>query len=213
MSDVKLIWVTPNGDHLISYMARVSNPKNQDADGSKLIKYLMKNKHWSPFEMVSMCVEINTTRDIGRQILRHRSLHFQEWSQRYQDVSLLDNVTTKEVRIQDLKNRQNSLPCTDEILQRDWTEAVRYVGTAAQRTYQEMLEKGVAKEVARALLPEGLTPSRLYVSGTARSWIHYFELRCDKATQKEHRDVASAVAEIFSQQFPQTWEAVQEGAV
>lgn len=213
----KLIWATPNGDNLIARMARVSNPANQDnPDSSKLIAYLVKHKHWSPFEMVSACVEIETTRDIGRQILRHRSFSFQEFSQRYADVKALDNpFVFRECRMQDTKNRQNSiaLDLTDPE-QRDlnnyWITLQQQTLRTAQDAYEAALASGVAKEQARALLPEGLTNSRMYMSGTLRSWIHFISVRADKATQQEHREIALDVSEILYQCFPLTMKAVMQ---
>lgn len=207
---IKLVWATPNGDQLVGDMARVSNPDNQGKDATKLIKYLITNQHWSPLEMVSMCVEINTTRDIARQILRHRSFSFQEFSQRYADVSLLPPIEEREVRMQDAKNRQSSTPTDDEQLQKTWTYMTRHVYETSMARYQEALKLGIAKEVARALLPEGLTPSRMYMSGTLRSWIHYVSLRRENGTQKEHQDIAIGASNIIKDAFPAIWTAVYE---
>ena len=192
---VTLIWATPNAEHLIAYMARVSNPENQDNPDTapKLLKYLMDNKHWSPFEMVNVCMEIETTRDIARQILRHRSFSFQEFSQRYK---------TSEVRMQDNKNRQNSIAVQDRELMAVWDELQTDVLVAAKRSYEAALGMGIAKEVARKVLPEGLTTSRMYMNGTLRSWMHYVDIRCDKATQKEHRDVADQCKVVLTNLFP-----------
>ena len=189
MSKVKLIWSTPEGEDLVAYMARVSNPENQDnkETAGKLVKYLVKNKHWSPLDMVDMCVEIETTRDIARQILRHRSFYFQEFSQRYAAVS---NFEFSEVRMQDEKNRQNSLETDDLHIKNWWNAAQLRVQSEAELMYNQALKKGIAKEQARKLLPEGLTISKMYMKGTLRNWIHYLEVRCDAATQKEHREVA-----------------------
>lgn len=190
---------------LLAYCARVSNPENQASKETapRLLKYLVRNSHWSPFEMASMTVEIFTTRDIARQILRHRSFSFQEFSQRYADASLLGELVGREARLQDAKNRQNSIACDDKPgLQRWWSETQEGVGTVAVQAYEEALKNGIAKEQARALLPEGLTPSRIYMAGTVRSFIHYCEIRCDAATQKEHRDVAESVKSILIEQFP-----------
>jgi len=199
---VKLMWATPSGDELIAYMARVSNPENQDntETAPKLIKYLMKNNHWSPFEMVNMCVQINTTRDIARQILRHRSFSFQEFSQRYAEVDAV-NLYSK-ARLQDIANRQNSIETKDEMLQQWWQSMQQRVADDAEWVYRTALTKGIAKEVARKVLPEGLTPTRMYMNGTLRSWLHYVEIRCDKATQKEHRDIADQCKELLVTQFP-----------
>ena len=196
------MWATPSGDELIAYMARVSNPENQDntETAPKLIKYLMKNNHWSPFEMVNMCVQINTTRDIARQILRHRSFSFQEFSQRYAEVDAV-NLYSK-ARLQDIANRQNSIETKDEMLQQWWQSMQQRVADDAEWVYRTALTKGIAKEVARKVLPEGLTPTRMYMNGTLRSWLHYVEIRCDKATQKEHRDIADQCKELLVTQFP-----------
>ena len=200
---VKLVWATPDGDSLIAYMARVSNPDNQNnPDTSKLISYCIKHKHWSIFEMVSMCVEVNTTRDIGRQILRHRSFCAQEFSQRYQDASKLPPVGLRQCRMQDTKNRQNSLEDAPEGIARWWDETQRGLHSVAYVAYRQALEAGIAKEQARALLPEGLTPSRMYITGTLRSWIHYIDLRTDASTQKEHRQIAQACKALVAEQFP-----------
>lgn len=199
---VKLIWATPSGDELIAYMARVSNPDNQDnvETASKLIKYLVKNNHWSPFEMVNMCVEINTTRDIARQILRHRSFSFQEFSQRYAEVDTLEYFS--ETRLQDAKNRQNSIASDDVALDAWWQSVQKRVADDAEWVYRTALGRGIAKEVARKVLPEGLTPTRMYMNGTVRSWLHYVDIRCDKATQKEHREIADQCKELLVTQFP-----------
>lgn len=208
MSNVKLVWVTPNGDDLIAYMARVSNPANQDnPDSARLIAYLIRNQHWSPLEMVNAVVEINTTRDIGRQILRHRSFSFQEFSQRYADASLLGDMVERECRLQDAKNRQNSLECDDPAAEVSWYRAQEFVWNAARSAYRNALLNGIAKEQARALLPEGLTPSRLYMNGTLRSWVHYLQLRMDDATQKEHREIAAQIADVLRGAFPATMKA------
>ena len=202
MSQVRLVWVTPEAEKQIAYMARVSNPANQtsNASATKLIKYLIDNKHWSPFEMVNMCVEIETTRDIARQMLRHRSFSFQEFSQRYAVSEGF--IQNSQARLQDEKNRQNSL-YTDDISIQNWFEgAQRRLVTEAKFLYTSALEKGIAKECARVLLPEGLTMSRMYMNGTLRSWLHYIDIRCDKATQKEHRDVADQIRDIMVEQFP-----------
>jgi len=202
MSQVKLVWATPDAEKLIAYMARVSNPKNQhnDETAPKLLKYLLENKHFSPFEMVNVCVEIETTRDVARQILRHRSFTFQELSQRY---AVSENfIQNSQARMQDTKNRQNSL-YTDDISVQNWFEgAQRRLVNEAKFLYSSALEKGIAKECARVFLPEGLTMSRMYMNGTLRSWLHYTDIRCDKATQYEHRDVANQCRDIIHAQFP-----------
>ena len=200
---VKLIWKTPDAESLLAYIARVSNPDNQDNPNiKKLLKYMADNSHWSPFEMVNLCVEINTTRDIARQILRHRSFSFQEFSQRYQTVDKLGDMVYRECRLQDTKNRQNSLPCDDAIKTHVWNAAQKDVYDLAIDAYNDMLDRGVAKEVARALLPEGLTPSRMYVNGNLRSWIHYVQVRTDPTTQKEHRLIADEVKQLMIKEFP-----------
>ena len=198
---VKLVWATPNGEELIAYMARVSNPENQNnpETAPKLFKYLMKNKHWSPFEMVNVCMEIKCTRDIARQILRHRSFSFQEFSQRYAEALEWE---TGEARLQDNKNRQNSLPTQDRELERWWEDEQRKVVAQARFSYGAALNNGIAKEVARKLLPEGLTMSTMYMNGTLRSWMHYVDIRCDEATQKEHRVVAEQCRAVLAKEFP-----------
>lgn len=201
MTQVSLVWVTPKAEELVARMARVSNPANQNnpASAPKLLKYLIDNKHWSPFEMVNMCVEIKTTRDIARQIIRHRSFSFQEFSQRY---AVATDFEISEARLQDLKNRQNSLETEDRQLAYWWEGAQRRVLQEAKFMYESALAKGIAKEQARKLLPEGMTQSSMYMNGTLRSWMHYVDIRCDKATQKEHRDVAEQVRGIMIEQFP-----------
>ena len=186
----------------IAYCARVSNPANQSntETNEKLLNYLIKHNHWSPFEMVSICLEIETTRDIARQILRHRSFSFQEFSQRYAVADL--GFVTKEVRLQDTKNRQNSIISTDPVLEKAWEEKQREAATHSQEVYNWALEQGIAKEQARAVLPEGMTVSRMYMNGTLRSWIHYIQLRTGVETQKEHRKVALACAAAISQIYP-----------
>lgn len=205
---VNLIHATENGEQLIIDMARVSNPENQGKPGDRLLSYLVRNKHWSPFEMVSACVEINTSRDIARQILRHRSFSFQEFSQRYAEV--VEPVVLREARLQDLKNRQNSLPCNDDIVIEKWIDLQTEVINVAYNGYLEALAQGVAKEQARALLPEGLTPSKMYMHGNLRSWIHYIELRTGNGTQKEHQDIAWECFEILYEKFPTVMKTVME---
>lgn len=206
MSKVKLIWSTPNGEELIAYMARVSNPENQDnkETAPKLLKYLIDNKHWSPFEMVNVCMEIETTRDIARQILRHRSFSFQELSQRY---AVVQDYDFSEARLQDNKNRQNSIPVQDRELIRMWHESQATVIRTAIGHYEAALGAGIAKEQARKLLPEGMMLSRMYMNGTLRSWLHYIDIRCDKATQKEHRDVADKAKVVIQSLFPSLFES------
>jgi thymidylate synthase (FAD) len=201
MSGVKLIWSTPDAETLVAYMARVSNPENQDnkETAPKLLKYLIDNKHWSPFEMVNICMEIETTRDIARQILRHRSFSFQELSQRYTAVHDYD---FSEVRLQDSKNRQNSIPVQDRELSKMWHESQVEVIKTAIANYEAALQNGIAKEVARKILPEGMMVSRMYMNGTLRSWLHYIDIRCDAATQKEHREIAAQCQTVVQSLFP-----------
>jgi thymidylate synthase (FAD) len=190
---VKLQWATPNADKAIMKMARVSNPANQDSENARLLYYCMEHGHVSPFEMASACMEINTTRDIGRQILRHRSFSFQEFSQRYADVRQLPEMELRECRLQDAKNRQNSIETNDLSLIGNFYALQDDIWVRARDAYYIALDMGIAKEQARALLPEGLTPSRLYMNGTMRSWIHYLKQRLDPSTQKEHRLIAKQV--------------------
>lgn len=185
---------------LVAYCARVSNPANQNKPNDKLIGYLMDNEHWSPFEMVSICLEIETTRDIARQILRHRSFSFQEFSQRYAVADV--KFETREARLQDLKNRQSSVETTDEELKSMWLAMQTSVAEEAEEAYNWALEHGIAKEQARAVLPEGMTPTRMYMNGTLRSWIHYIQLRSGNGTQKEHREVAVECAKVIGTIFP-----------
>lgn len=188
---------------LVGYCARVSNPDNQanTKTAPRLLRYLQKNKHWSPFEMVHLVMEIETTRDIARQILRHRSFSFQEFSGRYAEMP--DNAVRREARMQDTKNRQNSLPCDDQRENSQWLKAQEDVYFHAQSVYKTALERGIAKEVARAVLPEGMTPSRLYMAGSLRSWLHYIEVRTDPSTQLEHRLIAQECEKIILSEFPE----------
>ena len=189
---------------LVAFCARVSNPSNQfNTDTSeKLIKYLIKHQHWSPLEMVSACLEIETTRDIARQILRHRSFSFQEFSQRYADPTKDLSFVLREARLQDTKNRQNSVENDNLALAAWWEERQKRVINEAKEAYEWAIQNGIAKEQARAVLPEGLTVSRLYMNGTLRSWIHFIELRSANGTQKEHQEVARACAKIIAEVFP-----------
>jgi thymidylate synthase (FAD) len=208
MSSVKLVWATPDADKHIGYCARVSNPANQDNPNiAGLLKYCAKNAHWSVFEMASVCLEVSTTRDIARQILRHRSFSFQEFSQRYADVASLGDWATRECRLQDNKNRQNSLETEDEALNQWWKDAQQKVAQEVEVLYSLALHKGIAKEQARALLPEGLTPSRVYVTGTVRSWITFLQARLDPSTQKEHRLVAQDALVVLRDVAPVTMSA------
>jgi thymidylate synthase (FAD) len=207
-SKVKLISYTKNAnnddnlENIVAYCARVSNPSNQiiNENNTRLISYLIKNHHWSPFEMVSICLEINTTRDIARQILRHRSFSFQEFSQRYAVASL--GYELKEARIQDNKNRQNSIETDNSELKEQWEAMQIKVHEESMNAYNWALNNGIAKEQARSVLPEGMTLSKLYMNGTLRSWIHYIELRSGNGTQKEHRDIALECAKAIEPIFP-----------
>ena len=200
---VKLMWVTPDAEHLISDMARVSNPSNQGnyETADRLIRYLIKHRHWSPFEMASMCLEINTTRGIAAQILRHRSFSFQEFSQRYADVKELTNIALPELRRQDTKNRQNSTDDLESEVVEDLNNKISVLFEQSNDLYNELLEKGVAKECARFILPIA-TPSRLYMTGTIRSWMHYIDLRSANGTQKEHMDIALECKSILERELP-----------
>jgi thymidylate synthase (FAD) len=205
-----------NAQELIAFCARVSNPTNQMnmTTSDKLIRYLVKHKHWSPLEMVSVCLEIETTRDIARQILRHRSFSFQEFSQRYADPTQHLEFVTREARLQDDKNRQNSIKLTDDAqtlaLKKAWDEKQQAMINLAKETYTWAIQQGIAKEQARAVLPEGLTMSRLYMNGTLRSWVHYLELRSGNGTQLEHMEVAIACAQVIAKVFPLMDELIRE---
>jgi thymidylate synthase (FAD) len=192
-------------EELIAYCARVSNPTNQNNKdtASKLLTYLKNNKHWSPFEMVHLTIGITTTRDIARQILRHRSFAFQEFSQRYAEAT---EFVTREARLQDTKNRQASIEINDEALESKWQLRQNTLIIEAEEAYKWALKNGIAKEQARAVLPEGNTVSRLYVAGSLRSWIHYIELRTDMGTQKEHREIAEACKQIIRKEFPSLYD-------
>lgn len=188
-------------EELVAYCARVSNPNNQSnlETGPKLIRHLLTNKHWSPLEMVSLNIEIKTTRDIARQILRHRSFSFQEWSQRY---SISNNFEKREARLQDTKNRQNSIKTDDAILQEEWSIRQANLINIVEDNYNWAIDNGIAKEQARAVLPEGLTQSVMYMHGTLRSWVHYCQLRMANGTQEEHMQIAKKCWEIIGQHFP-----------
>ena len=203
-----------DAQELIAYCARVSNPANQlnTETSEKLIRYLIRHSHWSPLEMVSACIEITTTRDIARQILRHRSFSFQEFSQRYADPTQDLGFVLRDARLQDTKNRQNSIVIDDADLQEQWERKQRLVIDAAKESYQWAIEHGIAKEQARAVLPEGLTESRLYMNGTLRSWIHFIELRSANGTQREHQDVAVACAKVIADVFPMATELVAQSS-
>ena len=193
-----------NAQELVAFCARVSNPSNQlnTETSEKLINYLIKNSHWSPLEMVSACLEIETTRDIARQMLRHRSFSFQEFSQRYANPVKDLEFVIREARLQDLKNRQNSIPSDNQKINEIWANKQQNVIDSAIETYNWAIENGIAKEQARSVLPEGNTVSRLYMNGTLRSWIHYIKLRSANGTQKEHMDIAKACAEVINKIFP-----------
>ena len=203
-SDGSYVIDSASATELVAFCARVSNPDNQmnSETSEKLIKYLMKHKHWSPLEMVSVCLEIETTRDIARQILRHRSFSFQEFSQRYADPTKDLEFEVREARMQDPKNRQNSIPTDDVELNSKWQELQKDIIRQTRYAYTWAIEHGIAKEQARAVLPEGNTKSRMYVNGTLRSWVHYIELRGANGTQLEHIDIANAVADVIAKIFP-----------
>jgi len=215
---VKLIGVTaPYGGHnsaedMIVYMARVSNPQNQSMvkGNEKLIRYCIKNQHWSIFEMVNVVMEINTTRDIARQILRHRSFAFQEFSQRYADPTKDLGFALREARLQDNKNRQNSIETEDKELQDKWNLMQQTLINNAEHAYNWAIDNGIAKEQARAVLPEGNTQSRMYMNGTLRSWIHYCELRRANGTQKEHMEIADGCWKIIAEKFPNVARALEQ---
>jgi thymidylate synthase (FAD) len=198
------LYVGNDVQELIAYTARVSNPSNQDntETSEKLLRYLIREKHWSPFEMVSACLEITTTRDIARQLLRHRSFSFQEFSQRYADPTQDLNFVKREARLQDTKNRQNSIEVEDDSLQILWEIQQSMVTKVSKSAYGWAIENGIAKEQARAVLPEGIMESRLYVNGTLRSWIHYIDLRSGHGTQKEHIELARQCADALEPIFP-----------
>ena len=208
MSIVNLIHSTPNGDDLVAYMARVSNPNNQNntETSARLIKYLIKHKHWSPFEMVNMCVEINTTRSIAAQILRHRSFSFQEFSQRYAEVTAKPEALV--VRRQDLKNRQSSIDDVDPYTVQDFQIKAQQVYDLSYGLYNEMLAAGIAKECAREVLPLS-APTKLYMNGTLRSWIHYCQLRCSNGTQLEHKMIADECKKLIFKCFPEVYAALE----
>ena len=200
---VSLVWVTPDAEQLIGKCARVSNPANQDnPDVAGLLRYCIKNAHWSIFEMASACLEINAPRDISRQIIRHRSFSFQEFSQRYADVSALPFSGYREARLQDTKNRQNSISTEDTELANAWEERQANLLTAIEENYKWAISNNIAKECARVILPEGLTPSRVYMSGTIRSWLHFLQVRQGNGTQKEHVEIANQIHAVLSKELP-----------
>ena len=208
MNNTKLVWATPDADKLLAYIARVSNPSNQANQSIEgLLRYMEREGHVSPFTMANMCVEVNTSRAIGRQILRHWSIAPQEFSQRYADVSALREMLTLECRMQDSKDRQNSLICSDDDTSK-WFETAQQDNNAQSvARYEEALARGIAKEQARCFLPEGNTPSRIYLNGNFRSWIHYLRSRLHQSTQKEHREIAQEIAVLFKQVAPVTFSA------
>jgi thymidylate synthase (FAD) len=216
--NVKLIGITApfaghnSAEDMIVYMARVSNPSNQSMTrgDEKLIRYLIKNQHWSPFQMVNVVMEITTTRDIARQILRHRSFAFQEFSQRYADPTKELGFELREARLQDIKNRQNSIDIDDKELQAEWKIKQVNLIAEAKNAYDWAIENGIAKEQARAVLPEGNTQSRMYMQGDLRSWIHYCELRRSNGTQKEHMEIADECWKIIAEKFPQVAAALEQ---
>lgn len=213
MSAVKLVWVTPDADALIAKIARVSNPANEDsaATAPRLIRYLIRHRHWSPFEMASLCVEIYAPRDVGRQLLRHRSFSFQEFSQRYASVGEMPEAPMREARMQHHTNRQASIPCEFPGLRAEWKARQEGLRGVAEEAYFWALGAGIAKEVARAVLPEGLTMSRLYMAGTIRSWLHFCDLRRANGTQLETQEVAEGCWRVLREAAPATVEA-WEGA-
>ena len=222
MSEVNLVGLTKpsaytectTANELVAWAARVSNPSNQNntATAPKLVQYLIKNQHWSPLEMVHISMEIKTTRDIARQILRHRSFSFQEYSQRYADPTKDLGFVKREARLQDAKNRQNSIEAEDRLLQEHWNIRQARVISESQYAYEWAIENGIAKEQARAVLPEGITESTIIMAGSLRSWVHYCQLRMDKATQKEHRIVAEQCWDIICHHFPDVKTALDEMA-
>jgi len=207
---VKFISITPDAEKMMAYVARVSNPSNQDNEKySGLLKYCIKHNHWSVFEQSYMTLEISTTRAIAAQILRHRSFTYQEFSQRYADSSLLgDKIKLPELRRQDTKNRQNSIDDLDEFMVQKFQMQMKTLFDSSMALYQQMLEAGVAKECARNVLPL-CTPTKIYMTGSCRSWVHYITLRSANGTQKEHMDVALACKEVFKEQFPSVSEALE----
>jgi len=208
MSLVKLIWITPDAEKLIAYMARVSNAKNQDNPKIKgLLKYCIREGHWSIFEMCNLCIEINTTRAISSQILRHRSFSFQEFSQRYAEVE--EKPDYFDLRRQDLKNRQNSIDDLCDETKKKLYNSIRMTLVDIDRCYQGLLNDGVAKECARMILPM-CSPTKMYMNGTIRSWIHYLSVRCGNGTQKEHMEIANQIKEIFKKELPIIYEATFE---
>ena len=209
MSTVTLEWVTPNGEATLARIARVSNVAGQlNPKFVRLLSYLIRNKHWSPFEMVGMCVCIDTVRDVSHQLIRHRSFRWQEFSGRYADNTDIGELLLRPARMQDTENRQNSLPCTDSSTRVEWIARMRNAAQLAQETYDWGIQNGIAKEVARAVLPEGMTQTRVYMHGTVRDFLHYCLVRCDPSTQLEHREVAEGIRDIIAVEFPNTHAAL-----
>ena len=201
--NVSLVWVTPDAEKLIAHCARVSNPDNQSNENYEgLLNYCKNHGHWSVFEMASACIEINAPRDITRQILRHRSFSFQEFSQRYAEVDKLPFSGYREARLQDTKNRQNSISLENNHLKEEWEEMQSTILYTVENFYKKALAKGMAKECARVILPEGLTPSRVYMSGTIRSWMHYLQVRQGNGTQKEHIEIANQIYKVLAKELP-----------
>ena len=207
-SETRLVWITPGAEQMVAYLARVSNPTNQSSSETapKLIRYLIKHKHWSPFEMANMCVEINTTRAISAQIIRHRSFHFQEFSQRYSDVGHLGDAIIPHLRRQDKKNRQNSINDLPIDVTGPYYRRISELFEDAEHLYKEMVSNGVAKECARGILPMN-SRTRIYMQGTIRDWIHYLQVRCSPETQQEHREVANSILDIFEREMPDVYAA------
>ena len=202
---VKVLWVTPSAEKIVLYTARVSSD-NRESENTKLLGYLIRNKHWSPFELANMCLEITASRAVIRQILRHRSFNFQEFSQRYAVVKE-DDLIVNDARQQDLKNRQNSFDNLPSDVKKEWNDKQRSINKKILETYNWAIEKGIAKECCRAILPEGNTLSTLCMSGTLRSWIHYLQLRCGNGTHKEHSEVSLVCPRLFKEQFPIIYDA------
>lgn len=202
------MWSTPDAEEMLLYIARISNPDRQGCGDAKLLKYMLDQKHWSPFTMANWCVGLDSTRDILRQFIRHSSIHVQEFSQRYATIGKLGALQRRSARMKHPKNRQSSLPCEDTFIKDHWLDLQLQVADTALKAYEWALENGVAKEVARAVLPEGMTPSRVYANGNLRNWIHYLQLRTKKGTQLEHRQLAMQIETLFRVRFPIIAEAI-----
>lgn len=208
MTQAWTVWETPNAEELILYIARISNPDRQNCGDKKLLGYLLAEKHWSPFEMVNWCVGLDSTRDVLRQFIRHSSIRVQEFSQRYAAVGKLGALQRRSARLKHPKNRQSSLPCDDTVIKDRWLDLQLQVADTALKAYEWALENGVAKEVARTVLPEGMTPSRVYANGSLRSWLHYLQLRMKPGSQLEHQQLAQEILKLFHQSFPTIAETV-----